>query len=276
MNKLKADKRKAVIAALVEGMGVNATARLTGVSKPSVLKVLAQVGCACAAYHNDHVRGLRPARVECDETWGFVHCKQKNVRTAKAMVYGAGDCYTWIAVDRDTKLIISYLVGQRTGGDAVAFMDDLAGRVINLDQLTTDGFNGYPDAVKAAFGNEVNYGQLIKHYKAAPTGPETRYSPASCTGCTKQSVIGFPNPMDMSTSIVERVNLTVRMHQRRMTRLTNGHSKKLENHGHSLAMFFLYYNYCRKHETLKGKTPAMAAGLTDHRWSLEELIGLQG
>jgi hypothetical protein len=171
-------------------------------------------------------------------------------------------------------LVSRGLVNQRTGGDAAAFMDDLAGRVINIDMLTTDGFVGYPDAVRAAFGNEVNYGQLIKHYAAAPVGPETRYSPATCTGCTKQSVIGFPDPMSMSTSMVERLNLTVRMHNRRMTRLTNGHSKKLENHGHSMALFFMYYNYCRKHETLKGKTPAQAAGLTDHRWTLDELCGL--
>lgn len=277
MNQLAMSRRKSVVAALLEGVGVNATARLTGVSKPTVLRVLEKMGCACAAYHNDNVRGLKPSRVECDETWGFVHCKQKNVRTAKSMVYGAGDCYTWIAVDRDTKLIISYLVGQRTGGDAAAFMDDLAGRVINLDNLTTDGFKGYPDAVKAAFGNEVNYGQIIKHYKTAgAVSGEVRYSPATCIGCTKQSVIGFPSLKSMSTSIVERMNLTVRMHTRRMTRLTNGHSKKLENHGHALAMFFMFYNYCRKHETLKGKTPAMAAGLADHVWTLDELIEKAG
>lgn len=275
MNTLKAERCKAVVAALLEGVGVNAAARLTDVSKPTILKVLAKVGCACATFHDRNVRGLKPARVECDETWGFIYCKQKNVRTAKNMVYGAGDCYTWIAVDRDSKLIISYLVGQRTGGDAAAFMDDLAGRVINLDNLTTDGFKGYPDAVRAAFGNDVNYGQIIKHYKtAAAVNGEVRYSPATCIGCTKQSVIGFPSPESMSTSIVERMNLSVRMHVRRMTRLTNAHSKKLENHGHALAMFFLFFNYCRKHETLKGKTPAQAAGLANHRWTLDELIGL--
>ena len=243
---------KAVIAALVKGMGVNAAARPTGASKPTVLMVLARFGCACAAYHYDHVRGLRPARVACDEIRSFVYCKEKNDRIAKAMVCGGGDCYTWIAVDRDTKLIIFDLIGKRTGGDAVTFMDDLAGRVINLDQLTADGFNGYPDAVKAAFGNEVNYGQLIRHYNAVPTGPETRYSLASCVGFTKQGVIGFPNPVEMSTSIVERVNLTLRIHNGLMTRLTNGHSKKQENQGHAMALFFLSQNYCRKHKTLKG------------------------
>jgi len=274
MNQLMTAKRKAVLAAFVEGMGVNASARMTGVSKPTILKLVCNLGCACAAYHNDHVRGLKPKNVQADEVWAFVHCKQKNVRTAKAMVYGAGDCYTWTAIDPDTKLIITYLVGQRTGGDAAAFMDDLSGRVINIGQLTTDGFNAYPDAVKAAFGNEVDYAQLIKHYKAVQTPGEARYSPATCTGCTKQSVIGFPDPDHISTSIIELSNLTIRMSVRRFTRLTNGHSKKIENHGHAVALFLMYYNYCRKHETLKGRTPAMAAGLADHAWTLDELIGL--
>jgi IS1 family transposase len=275
MNRLATEKRKAVVAALMEGVGVNATKRLTGVDKEAILKLQKDLGCACAAYHNDHVRGLKPRSVQCDEIWSFVHCKQKNVRTSKAMVYGAGDCYTWTAIDPDTKLIISYLVGQRTGGDAAAFMDDLSGRVIDIGTLTTDGFNAYPDAVRAAFGNSVDYAQLIKHYKTVPaTNDAVRYSPATCTGCTKQSVIGFPEPDRISTSIVERHNLTIRMSMRRFTRLTNAHSKKLENHSHACALFFMYYNYCRKHEALKGKTPAQAAGLADHRWTLDELISL--
>ncbi len=274
MNQLKTDKRKAVVAALVDGNSINSTVRMTGIAKTTILRLLRDLGCACAAYHNDHVRGLKQKNVQADEVWSFVHCKQKNVRTAKAMVYGAGDCYTWTAIDPDTKLIITYLVGQRTGGDAAAFMDDLSGRVINIGQLTTDGFNAYPDAVKAAFDNEVDYAQLVKHYKTVQTTGEARYSPATCTGCTKQSVIGFPDPDHISASIVERSNLTIRMSVRRFTRLTNGHSKKIENHGHAFALFVMHYNCCRKHETLKGRTPAMAAGLADHAWTLDELIEL--
>lgn len=273
MNKLKADKAKAVIAALMEGVGVNATARLTGVSKPTILKLQRDLGLACAAYHDEHVRGLKPASIQCDEIWAFVHCKQKNVATAKAQAAGIGDVWTWTALDRDSKLMISYLVGLRTPEDADAFAMDIAGRVNNHTQITTDGLGSYPGAIRNAFGNMVDYAQLIKTYKE-PRDGHARYSPAVCTGCIHKTLIGYPEPSLISTSHVERSNLTIRMSMRRFTRLTNGHSKKIENHGHAMALFFMYYNYCRKHMSLKGKTPAMAAGLADHVWTLDELIGL--
>ena len=273
MNQLKTDRRKAVIGAFVEGMGVNATARMTGVSKPTILKLVCDLGCACAAYHNDHVKGIKPRRIECDEVWSFIHCKQKNVQYAKNRDFGIGSAWTWTAIDPDTKLVITYHVGLRQPEDARAFMLDLSGRVNNVTQITTDGLASYPPAVQEAFGDMVDYGTLIKSYKEDRQG-EAHYSPATCIGCTKQSVIGFPNPEHISTSIVERSNLTIRMQQRRFTRLTNGHSKKIENHGHAVALFFMYYNYGRKHMTLGNLTPAMAACLTDHVWSLEELIGL--
>ena len=273
MNKLSTDKRKSVIAALVEGASINSTVRMTGVSKPTILKLIKDLGCACAAYHDEHVRGLKPARVECDEIWSFVYCKDKNVARAKAPVDGAGDAWAWTAIDPDSKLILSYLVGLRTPGDAAAFMLDLAGRITNITQLTTDGLSAYPPAVYEAFGNEVNYAQLIKVYKASRPD-HGRYSPADCVGCRKEYVIGAADPDHISTSIVERSNLTIRMSMRRFTRLTNGHSKKIENHGHAIALFFMYYNYCRPHASLKGKTPAQVVGLADHKWSLEELIGL--
>lgn len=274
MNRLSTDRRKAVIASIVEGASINSTVRITGVSKPTILKLISDLGCACATFHDEHVRKLQPNRVQCDEIWSFVHCKQKRVSTAKAAPVGAGDCWTWTAIDPDTKLMISYLVGLRTPGDSSAFMLDLAGRITNLTQLTSDGFATYPDAVYNAFGTHVDFAQLIKVYRA-DRPDHARYSPAECVGCRKQHVIGCPDPEHISTSIVERSNLTVRMQMRRFTRLTNAHSKKIENHGHAVAMFFQFYNYCREHQSLGRKTtPAMAAGLADHVWSLEELIGL--
>lgn len=273
MNRLATEKQAAIISALVEGASINSTVRMTGVSKPTILKLLKDLGCVCAAYHDQNIRGLKPQRVECDEVWSFVYGKAKNVARAKTPANGAGDCWTWTAIDPDTKLIISYLVGLRTPDDAAVFMFDLAGRITNITQLTTDGLTAYPQAVHEAFGQYVNYAQLIKVYKA--TGPDHgRYSPADCVGCRKEYVIGAADPNHISTSIVERSNLTIRMANRRFTRLTNGHSKKIENHGHAIALFFMYYNYCRPHAILKGNTPAQAAGLADHKWTLEELIGL--
>lgn len=274
MNKLSTERRRAVIASLVEGVGINPTQRLTGVCKPAILKLLSDMGCACAEFHDQLVRGLKPGRVECDEVWAFVHCKQKRVSKAVAAPMGAGDCWTWTAIDADTKLVISYLIGLRTPQNAAALMLDLAGRVTNITQLTTDGLTSYPPAVYEAFGTDVDYAQLIKVYRE-DRQTEARYSPATCIGCKKQHVIGAPDPAKISTSIVERSNLTLRMHQRRYTRLTNGHSKKLSNHGHSTALFMAYYNWCRPHQALDRKTtPAMAAGLTDRVWTIDELIGL--
>lgn len=230
------------------------------------------IACACAEHHNDTVRGLRSKRIECDEIWAFTYCKQKHVKAAKAAPEGAGDCWTWTAIDRDSKMIVSYYLGLRSWEDARQFLLDLAGRVVNIAQLTTDGFARYPDAAWEAFGNEIDLAQLIKSYSAEPTN-EARYSPANCVGCRKVPVFGDPKKADVSTSIVERNNLTMRMSMRRFTRLTNGHSKKVENHGHTIALFFCYYNFCRIHSSLR-VTPAMEAGLSDHVWSLEELIGL--
>ena len=274
MNRLSKDRRKAVITGLIEGASINAIVRTTGVSKPTILKLVRDLGCACAAYHDEHVRKLQPKRVQCDEIWSFVHCKQKRVSTAKAVPKGAGDCWTWTAIDSDTKLMISYLVGLRTPGDSGAFMLDLAGRITNLTQLTSNGLATYPDAVYNAFGTHVDFAQLIKVYRA-DRPDHARYSPAESVGGKKKHVIGCSDPEHISTSIVEWSNLNVRMQMRRFTRLTNGHSKKIENHGHAVAMFFQFYNYCRPHQTLGRKTtPAMAAGLADHVWTLEELIGL--
>lgn len=275
MNKLSTTKRAAVVAALVEGNSINSTVRMTGVSKPTILKLLADLGCACSRWHDKHVRALKPARVQCDEIWAFTYCKNKTLPRAKAPVAGAGDTWTWTAIDPDSKLVISYLVGLRTPDDAAEFMLDLAGRITNLTQLTTDGMTSYPEAVYQAFGTHVDYAQLIKVYRAERPD-HARYSPAECIGTRKQHVIGCPNPEHISTSIVERSNLTVRMSMRRFTRLTNGHSKKVENHGHAIALFFAYYNLCRPHASLgpKKTTPAMVAGLADHAWSFDELIGL--
>lgn len=275
MNKLKTDGQKAVVKALVEGCSINATVRMTGVAKTTILRLINRLGCACSGFHNDHVRGLKPARVQCDEVWSFVHCKQRQVKTAKAAPMGAGDCWTWTAIDPDTKLILTYHVGLRSEWDAAEFMLDLSGRITNITQLTTDGLTSYPPAVREAFGQEVNYAQLIKVYRQ--TRPDhARYSPAECIGTKIEYVEGAPDKEHISTSIIERHNLTVRMSMRRFTRLTNGHSKKVENHGHAFAMFVMHYNYCRKHMSLDGKTPAMAAGLADHVWTMEELVALAG
>ena len=273
MNRLRTEKRKAVIAALVEGNSINSTVRMAGVSKPTILKLLRDLGCACAAHHDRTVRGLKPESVRCDEIWAFVHCKQKWVATAKRQEPGIGDCWTWTAIDSGSKLMISYHVGLRLPADAAEFKLDLSGRINNLTQLTTDGLGSYPAAVRKAFGDMVDYAQAAKIYNEARPD-HARYSPASCVGCDKRWVQGFPNPDKISTSHVERSNLTIRMSMRRFTRLTNGHSKKVENHVHAIALFFAYYNFCRKHLSLDGQTPAMAAGLADHAWTLEELIGL--
>jgi len=273
MNQLSKDKRKAVVAALVEGASINATVRMVGVSKPTILKLIRDLGRACAKYHDKYVRALKPSYIECDELWAFVYCKQKRVAWAKAAPVGAGDAWTWTAIDPETKLMISYLVGLRTQSDAAAFMLDLAGRITNITDLVTDGFTGYPTAVREAFGQEVNFAQLVKIYEATQPGP-SRYSPAECVGTRREYVIGAVDPAHISTSHVERSNLTIRMSMRRFTRLTNGHSKKIENHGHALSLFFAFYNWCRPHMSLAGKTPAMAAGLANHVWTIDELVGL--
>jgi len=272
MNKLGTDKRVQVVAALMEGASINATCRMTGVAKHTVLKLLKDLGCAAASYHDSRVRTLRVRRVQCDEIWAFVYAKQKNV-AAEQMEQGAGDVWTWTAIDADTKLIISYTLGDRGAGTAQAFMQDVAARIANRVQLTTDGHHVYVDAVEDAFGADIDYAMLQKIYGAPSDAEMRRYSPATCIGCKTAVVAGDPDPNHISTSFVERSNLSMRMGMRRFTRLTNGFSKKLENHGHMVALYFMHYNFCRVHKTLR-VTPAMEAGLTDHVWEMDELIAL--
>jgi len=245
---------------------------MTGVAKHTVLKLLRDLGCACAEYHNKAVRGLKVRRVQCDEIWSFVYAKQKNV-TEEQMKAGAGDCWTWTAIDADSKLIISYALGDRGIGTAQFFMQDLASRLASKVQLTTDGHRVYVDAVEDAFGGDIDYAMLVKIYGMPDSLSESRYSPATCIGCRTAAITGTPDPKHISTSFVERQNLTMRMGMRRFTRLTNGFSKKVENHGHAVALHFMHYNFCRVHKTLR-VTPAMEAGLTDHVWSLDELVAL--
>src|SRR6266704_2838874 len=272
MNVLCQSKRTQVVAALVEGASINATCRMTGVAKHTVLKLLKDLGCAAASYHDSRIHKLRVRRVQCDEIWAFIYAKQKNV-TEEQMSVGAGDVWTWTAIDADTKLIISYTLGDRGAGTATAFMQDVAARIANRVQLTTDGHHVYVDAVEDAFGADIDYAMLQKIYGAPSDAEMRRYSPATCIGCKTAVVTGDPDPNHISTSFVERSNLSMRMGMRRFTRLTNGFSKKLENHGHMVALYFMHYNFCRVHKTLR-VTPAMEAGLADHVWDIEELTKL--
>lgn len=272
MNCLAIEKRAQVGAALVEGSSINATCCMTGVAKHTVLKLLKDLGCAAAAYHDFNVRNLRVRRVQCDEIWAFIYAKQKNV-SLEQMQQGAGDVWTWTAICADTKLIISYTLGDRGAGTATAFMQDVAARITNRVQLTTDGHHVYVDAVEDAFGADIDYAMPQKIYGAPSDAEMRRYSPATCIGCKTAVVTGDPDPNHISTSFVERSNLSMRMGMRRFTRLTNGFSKKLENHGHMVALYFFHYNFIRIHKTLR-VTPAMEAGIADHVWSFEELIAL--
>jgi IS1 family transposase len=271
VNRLSDQKRADVVSALVEGVSINATCRMTGVAKHTVLKLLKDMGCAAAAYHNEHVRNLRVRRVQADEIWAFVYGKDRNL-TLEQVQAGAGSVWTWTALDADTKLIISYTLGDRGAATAQAFMQDVASRISNRIQLTTDGHRVYAEAVENAFGSEIDYAMLVKIYGASNDNPESRYSPATCIGCRAGVLAGSPDPDYISTSFVERQNLSMRMGMRRFTRLTNAFSKKLENHGHAVALYFMHYNFCRVHKTLR-VTPAMEAGLTNHIWTMEELIG---
>lgn len=271
MNRLSTTKRVQVISALVEGVSINATCRMTGVAKHTVLNLLRDMGCAAASFHHYNVRGLRVKRLQCDEIWAFCGAKAKYV-TVEQKAQGWGDVWTWTAIDADTKLIVSYLVGGRNTGWARDFMQDCSQRIVGRPQITTDAHKPYMRAVEDAFGADADFATLHKVYGAS-NEPETRYSPATCIGCDMKVVSGDPDPRHVSTSYVERQNLTMRMSMRRYTRLTNGFSKKLENHGHAVALYFLHYNFCRIHKTLR-VTPAMEAGLADRVWTLEELIGL--
>src|SRR5258708_3398562 len=272
MQQLSTAKRTQIIAALVEGISINATCRMLGVGKHTVLRLLKDAGCACAAYHDAMVRGLEVQRVQCDEIWAFVLGKDKNLSLEQVQA-GFGSVWTWTAIDADSKLIVSYMVGDRGADAAQAFMKDVAGRISNCIQLTKDGHRVYAEAVEGAFGSDVDYAMLVKIYGASNENPESRYSPATCIGCRTGVLAGNPDPKYISTSYIERQNLSMRMGMRRFTRLTNGHSKKVENHGHQIALYFMHYNFCRVHSSLR-VAPAMQACLSVHVWTLAELCEL--
>lgn len=245
--------------------------RLTNASKNTVIKLMVDAGKACADYHDKTVRNLTARRIQCDEIWSFTAAKQKNVARMKKPVDGAGDTWTWTALDADTKLMITWWVGDRSSSTGVMFLRDLKSRLANRVQLTTDGHGAYLEAVDNTFGEDLDYAMLIKLYGPSPTGPESRYSPPACIGTRTKEISGSPAPEHISTSFAERQNLNLRMHMRRFTRLTNAFSKKVENHAHNVALFTTYYNFVRIHKTLR-VTPAMAAGVTDKLWEIGNIV----
>ena len=272
MNRLSTAKRAAVVSAICEGNSIRATVRMTGVAKNTIVKLLVDLGAACAKYQDEHLRNLPCKRVQCDEIWSWVYAKAKNVTPAIAENHAhAGDVWTWTAIDADTKLVPSWLVGTRDLDSAYTFMHDLADRMANRVQLTTDGHRAYLEAVESAFNLDVDYAMLRKLYGVLEN--ETRYSPAQCIGCETKVISGNPNPKYVSTSYVERQNLTMRMSLRRFTRLTNAFSKKLENHAATVALYFMYYNFVRIHQTLR-TSPAQAAGVTEKLWDVADIVGL--
>jgi len=273
MNRMPLAKRAQILGYLVEGMSLRAASRLADCSINTVTKLLVDVGMACAEYQDSALRNLRCRRIQCDEIWSFVGAKQKNVPTERRGEFGVGDVWTWTAIDADTKLVASWMVGTRDGDAARAFMGDLAPRLAHRVQLTTDGHKVYLDAVEEAFAWDVDYAMLVKHYGEGPQGPDRKYSPVEFVAAEKRRITGRPDPAHVSTSYVERQNLTMRMSCRRFTRLTNAFSKKVENHAHAVALHFMYYNFGRIHKTLR-VTPAMEAGVSDHVWSLEEIAAL--
>ncbi len=273
MNKLPIRSRKLIIRCLVEGQSTRATARTADVSKNTVTKLLIAAGKACAAYQDKALHDLPCERIQVDELWSFIYAKEKNVARAKSAPVEAGDVWTWTAICADTKLVPSWRVGDRSGETAIDFMDDLRPRLVNRVQLTSDGHRAYLEAVEGAFGADVGYAQLVKLYGEAPEG-QRRHSPATCVGARKRRVEGNPDPAHVSTSYVERNNLTMRMSIRRFTRLTNAFSKKIETHTHSVALHFMYYNFCRQHKSLDATSPAMAAGVTDRLWDIEDIVRL--
>ncbi len=270
MNKLPLAKRTQILAMLCEGSSMRSISRVADVSINTVSKLLVEAGEACLAIHDETVRNVPASRIQCDEIWSFCYAKAKNVATAKDAPEGAGDVWTWTALDADTKLMVSYFVGDRGAESAMILMDDLRARLANRVQLTTDGHRAYLEAVEGAFGADVDYAQLVKLYGPTFAGPG-RYSPADCIGAKKVRREGNPDYAHVSTSHVERMNLSIRMQNRRFTRLTNAFSKKLDNHIHALALYFAFYNFCRIHKTLR-VTPAMAAGITDRLWSLDDIV----
>jgi IS1 family transposase len=271
MNRLNSEEQTKVVAALVEGNSIRSTSRMTGVARNTITTLLVDLAAACADYHHRCVRNVRVRRLQCDEIWQYVGAKRKNV-TPEQEKAGWGDTWTWTAIDADTKLCLSYYVGDRGKHSAYNFMRDCANRIAGRPQITTDSHRPYLQAIEDAFGMEVDYAQLHKIF-GATTLDESRYSPATCIGCDMKTVSGNPDPKHVSTSYVERQNLSMRMGIRRFTRLTNAFSKKVENHAAAVALWFAYYNFCRVHQTLR-VTPAMEAGIADHVWTVEELVNL--
>jgi len=276
MNKLDRKRQVRVVAALVEGNSIRATVRMTGVAKGTVLKLLVDLGDACERYQDAALRNLKSKRIQCDEIWSFCYAKAKNVPERLRGAAGVGDVWTWTAIDADSKLVPSWAVGRRDAFTGHAFMLDLASRLANKVQLTTDGHKVYLEAVEGAFGNDIDYAMLVKMYegdsgKNIPS--EARYSPAKCTGARTQKITGDPDPAHVSTSFAERQNLTMRMGMRRFTRLTNAFSKKVDNLKAAVALHFMYYNFARIHQSLR-VTPAMEAGVSDHVWSIEDIVAL--
>lgn len=274
MNSLDNKKREQIVAALVEGNSIRATVRMTGVSKNTITKLLVDLGRACAEYQDKAFRNLNLKRIQCDEIWSFVGAKAKNTTPEMKAAKGYGDIWTWVAMDADTKLVPCWAVGQRDGLTAYEFISDLASRLTNRVQLTTDGHKPYLEAVEAAFGSEIDYAMLVKIYgKPQGKDAEIRYSPAECVGCETKWVAGRPDPKHISTSYIERQNLTMRMSIRRFTRLTNGFSKKVENHMAAIALHYMYYNFCRMHKSLRC-APAMAAGVSSRLWEISDIVAL--
>lgn len=273
MNNLPIERQIAVISALVEGNSIRATVRMTEVAKDTVTKLLARVGTACAEYQDKALRNLTCKRIQCDEIWSFCYAKEKNVPQELRGKFGYGDVWTWTALCADTKLVPCWRLGRRSAWDAQHFMYDLAARLTNRVQLTTDGHKVYLEAVDLAFGNDIDYAMLVKLYGPDRRDTEARYSPAQCIGALATTIVGNPKREHVSTSYAERQNLSMRMQMRRFTRLTNAFSKKVENHAHALALYFMYYNFCRIHQTLR-ITPAMAANVTDHVWEIAEIMSL--
>ncbi len=276
MNKLNRERQIQVVKALVEGNGINSIVRMTGVAKNTILKLLADLGSACLKYQDENLRDLKLNRIQCDEIWEFCHAKEKNVPTEHKGEFGYGDVWTFVAIDAETKLVPCWLVGQRDAGNAFEFLDNLRQRLANRVQLTTDGHKMYLEAVWGAFAGDVDYAQLVKLYGQEPE-TEKRYSPAQCIGAEKHAIVGQPDIRHVSTSYIERQNLTMRMSMRRFTRLTNGFSKKVENHMFAIALHFMVYNFARPHKSLANPypcTPAMAAGISNHIWTIEDIVKL--
>jgi IS1 family transposase len=270
MNKLDHKARAQALQMMAEGVSLRAITRLTGISRTTLIKLLEDAGQAFSEYQDRTLMNLACKRIQVDEAWAFCYAKQKNVPTAKAAPEGAGDIWTWVGLDAQSKLAVSWYVGGRDSEAAMIFMDDLAKRLANRVQLTSDGHKAYLEAVEGAFGSNIDYAMLVKVYGPAPEG-QRRYSPAECIGAVKHRVEGNPDPKHVSTSYAERQNLNIRMGNRRMTRLTNAFSKKAANHDHMIAIYFMHYNFVRIHQTLK-ITPAMAAGVTSKLWEMPDMV----